>query len=1063
MEHILDIDKQKEQLHSFFEKISQGNTILFLGAGASVGEKRYLSKEVISYYEEYLGDSYNEGDITRFLDILSADETFDRNHFDSEVEKMLRKLTVTEGHRIMAGIPWREIITTNYDLLVEQAFDEIKPTHNHVFDLIPIRNHKEYNFREDNTQIKYIKLNGCISDKSKYPLAFSTTDFQRLNKYYRYVLNDLKNVSPKITFLSAGYSYRDEFGQKLLSKFDSYNYRERRVIYNIDPYPNEATLPYYSQQRICIIKCSAEDFFRKYHEWNDQGLERVVKANRISFKTSKDKYVQIPNKLAVKLNNVVKQLNSAFQDRRIKDEEFFRGEEPNYDLILRNVDVVKRNLVDKVRTQIQEGVENDTSEFVPIFFLTGGFGIGKTTFTLRLIHEFISDPELDCIAFEIIDFQKAKAENLIGLIKLVSSKNVILYCDEVEIESSYKSLINLRRELSIEQFNEVNLFFLVPVRENILAKYKLTRDVRSTQEITLTGSLNENEIIELLEKLMSAGLIHYRDESEKQEYVRKIKHEYGSDSFISLLEIVTMGNHANDLIQAYNELSSDAQRAFLNTALLHRFKLGMPVSWLKNSIASSWEDFTEKVIKAEGKGILIQHFQKSRGLEPDIVFKTKHPIIAERLIQILLKDRDLQFKYYLKIFRTVTVGKVNSFLISNLLKSFVKEESFSQAKINKLFDEAYGRLSDDPFYCLNYAINLQYRDSIPELKKALSILVYAESLLDYRNHRFTHRRGVLNFELAKRYYKKESDGLNFTISYLNEAKELFKLKQLLDPFSHYSYISYISLLIWELENVEYELSTELKKRIQIEELFDIALRTVTDEISQIYSLQNKYAQYLSQVSDTNDYKQYIDELYENVEVRPYACILLFNHYEKQLGRDSQECYDKVIEMKSYMDNNEVVKFLFKYYGRELYDSDSRMTFFRIARNHPSLEEEMPLSFYFFHFIAESYNYNFKYGQNALDNIKSKYHGLNPEFHYVWSDSENQDVIFEAQIVQRERAKYKAVKISDLQRTFRLKKGSYSGYQLGEQVSVKLHFYLYGIRAEIIKKETESEEFRVYDN
>ncbi|WP_339699686.1 SIR2 family protein [uncultured Roseivirga sp.] len=1062
MEHILDIKKQEAQLHSFFETIRDGNTILFLGAGASVGEKRYLSKEVIEYYEEYLGSTYNEADITRFLDILSADPSFNRGHFDSEVEKMLRKLSVTEGHKILAGIPWREIITTNYDLLVEQAFDDIKLTHNHVFDLVPIRNQKEYNFREDNTQIKYVKLNGCISDKSKYPLSFSTTDFQRLNQYYKYILNDLKNVSPKITFLSAGYSYKDEFGQKLLSKFDSYNFRERRLIYNIDPFPNERTLPYYSQQRICIIKCTADEFFKKYNEWDDQGLERIVKANRISFTTSKNKYIQLPNKLAVKLNNVVKQLNSTSQDRRIKDEEFFRGEEPNYDLILRNVDVVKRSLVDKVRSQIQDGVIEDKSTFIPIFFLTGGFGIGKTTFTLRLIHEFISDSSLDCIAFEIKDFQKAKADNLIELIKFVSSKNVILYCDEVEIESSYKALISLRRELSIEQFNEVNLFFLVPVRENILAKYKITRDVRSTHEITLTGSLSDLEISELLEKLMSAGLIHYRDENEKQEYIRKIKFEYGSDSFISLLEIVTQGNHANDLIQAYNELSSDAQKAFLNTALLHRFKLGMPVSWLKNSIASSWEDFTEKVIKAEGKGILIQHIQKSRGLEPDIVFKTKHPIIAERLIQMLLSDKDLQFKYYLKIFRTVSVGKTNSFLVSNLLKSFIKEESFSQAKINKLFDEAYGKLSEDPHYCLNYAINLQYRNNIDELKKALSIVVYAESLLDYRNHRFTHRRGVINFELAKMYYKKENHGLNFTLSYLNEAKELFKLKQLLDPFSHYSYINYITLLIWELENIEYELATELKKRIQIEELFDIALRTVTDEISQVYSLQNKYALHLSQVSNTDDYKQYIDELYDNLEVRPYACILLFNHFEKQLGRHSQECYDKIYEMRSYMDNNEVVKFLFKYYGRELYNLNSRMDFFRIAKDYPSLEEEMPLSFYFFHFIAESYNYNFSYGQNALDSIKSKYHGLNPEFHYVWSDTNNVEVVFEAKIVQRNDAKYKAVKITDLQRTFKLKKGSYSNYKKSEVVSVKLHFYLYGIRAEIVKKEIDDEEFRVYD-
>jgi len=138
MEHILNIDEQKEELYKIFNKINSGNSILFLGAGASVGEKRYLSKELISYYEEYLGKEFNEGDITKFVDILSADPTFNRSHFDNEVEKILRKLKITEAHKIMVSLPWREIITTNFDLLVEQAFDEINYSPRHFFDIKPI-------------------------------------------------------------------------------------------------------------------------------------------------------------------------------------------------------------------------------------------------------------------------------------------------------------------------------------------------------------------------------------------------------------------------------------------------------------------------------------------------------------------------------------------------------------------------------------------------------------------------------------------------------------------------------------------------------------------------------------------------------------------------------------------------------------------------------------------------------------------------------------------------------------------------------------------------------------
>ncbi|GAI82244.1 unnamed protein product [marine sediment metagenome] len=225
MEHILEIERQESELYSLFETIYDGNSILFLGAGASIGEdgKRYLSKELIEYYEEYLGYALDETNLTKFVDILSADPDFNRSHFDTEVENMLRKYKVTEAHKTMASIPWREIITTNYDLLVEQAYDSIKNSSNHLFDLIPIRSKQEYNYRNSADEIKFVKINGCISDKGKYPLAFSSDDFKSLGGYYKKVLNDLKNLSDKISLISTGYSFSDEFGANLLQKYDSCN------------------------------------------------------------------------------------------------------------------------------------------------------------------------------------------------------------------------------------------------------------------------------------------------------------------------------------------------------------------------------------------------------------------------------------------------------------------------------------------------------------------------------------------------------------------------------------------------------------------------------------------------------------------------------------------------------------------------------------------------------------------------------------------------------------------------------------------------------------------------
>lgn len=1054
MEHILDIEKQSDALHTIFKKIKESNTILFLGAGASVGEKVYLSKQLIEYYEATIHKSINEQDITKFIDILSANESFNRNHFDKFVVDVLRKLPLTEAHKVLATIPWREIITTNYDLLVEQAYDEIGKTSQKLYELKVIRNLKQSNYKESNSEVKYIKLNGCMSDYGQYPLAFSTDDFNKQKSFYKNVLQELKNLSDDISFLSIGYSFSDEFGKQLLDKFDSFNYREKKWMINVDPFPNEHALDYYKKNRMCIIKCSFQDFFLKFKDWETKHADELVRKKGISITNSKNQYITVPAHLQLNLDGIVKQLNTTYSKGRfVKESEFYKGEEPNFNLITRNADVVKATYLDKFKNEIINSLKANGSTFIPIYFINGDFGIGKSTFTLRLIYELEKVEELDLVAFEILDFNRLKKEFLIDLVLFTKSKHVVFFCDEVEIESYFKSLLDIQRDLSIEQFQDCNVFFIVPIRENILEKYKLSTSIPHSHSLKIDGMFEKPEIEELLEKLKTAGLVEFRDAGQKRQIVERIQRDYDSDSFILLMSIITNGKHESDLISAYHELSPDAQKAFLFTALLHKHKLLMPASWLKQNISLSWEEFTSKVVKAEGKGILIQEVVSSHGTQPDLYFRTKHPLIAEKLIEKFLPHKDKQFAFYEKMLKTIDVGQTNSYLANNLLKAFVKSEEFNSFQLNKLFDAAFTKLSDDPYFLLNYAINLQSRRIKSDLKKAIDLLVYAEGLLDYRNHRFIHRRGVLNFELAKLYFDEEKQ-LSNTIYHLQEAKDLFITKQLYDPFSAYSYFDYIRLLLWELNNIVHDEESEMQKQILIEELFDVANRTVSIDLERVNQLQGNYASYIKKISNNKDYKMYLDELHSNVKKRPYACILLYNYYESK--EDYAKCDDTVEEMELYQENFEIVKFLFKYYGRNLYDHNIRIKFLRVSRENPDLEKDNALRFNYFNFIAESYNGLFFDGKKYLANIQTKFHNINPEFHYVWKDSDGNEMLFDGIVLKNSGERFKAIKIPSLQQTFRLKKGNYEKYVAGKEVKVKLHFYLYGIMGEILGSITSEE-------
>lgn len=1047
MEHIIDIEKQKAELFEVFSNIRDSNTILFLGAGASVGEKKYLSKELIELYELHLRRDMNETNITNFIDILSADTIFSRQHFDDFVETLLRKLNITNAHKTLASIPWRQIITTNYDLLIEMAFDEVSNSSDHIYDLKPIRSLKELNYRESNTEVKYIKLNGCMKDKGQYPFAFSTDDFTKLKPFYKNVLNDLKNLSPNVLFLSIGYSYSDPFGKELLDKFDSYNYREKKWMINVDPYPNENALAYYKSKRVCIIKCSFEEFFQKYKDWELTHNESIVKKKGLSIFDSNNHYITFPPKLLLNLDGIVKQLNPEHtRDRFIKDVEFYKGEEPNFNLITRNVDVIKTSFLRLFKSQIIDTLKDNYSTIIPMFFITGDFGIGKSTFALRLVHELEREEELDLVAFEIIDFNRSKKEYLIDLIDNCKAKTLLLYCDEIEVESYFKTLLELQRDLSIEQFQGCNVFFLAPIRENVFEKFKLNRTFKQAHILKLEGKFEKSEIEDLLEKLKKSDLISFRDASEKARFVDKIQTNYNSDSFISLMATVTSGKHENDLIDSYNQLSKDAQKAFLYTALLHKHKLLMPASWLKQNISMSWEDFTEKIIKAEGKGILIQEVKESHGTQPDLYFRTKHPLIAEKLVSRFLENKDKQFGFYEKMLKSIEPGQTSSYLANNLLKAFIKNNEYSDIQLNKLFDAGFTKLSDDPYFLLNYASNLQNRKTRHELTRALDLLIYAESLLEYRNNRFIHRRGSISFDLARLYFE-DGNETNYIRFYLKEAKDLFYTKQLMDPFSSYSYVDYIKLLIWELNKLDHDDVDKVQKQIIIEELFDLAYRTVTDGIERIDIVKSSYVSSLKDIINHVDYKEYLDKIYHDFRLKPYACILLYGYYEKE--NNYSECYKFVEEMEYYQENYEVVNFLFKYYGRNLYDPNIRVKLLRISRDNPDIERNNSIRYNYFNFIAETYNHNFYYGKKYLQNIRHKFNNLNPEFQYVWSDSNGDEIYFEAKVIKKTGENIKSIKIPSFQQIIRLVKGNYDKLIVGGTVTVRIHFFLYGLLAEII--------------
>lgn len=1042
MEHIIDLDNSQKALENLFLKIIEGNVVLFLGAGASVTNKTYLSKHLIDYYEAKTGISTGIENITEFVDVLSANNSFSRSNFDLYVTEALRNLEVQDTHRTMASIPWRQIITTNYDLLIEKASEEVLKNSNDIKEIIPIRSVQQSNRFCANNEIKYIKLNGCISDKSLYPLVFSSNDFQNARSFYKTIINQFKEPSPNIEFLFIGYSFSDDFAQQFFDTFDKG--REKRWIYCIDPFVNDIKLPYYKERRISIIKTTTSDFFNRYNAWVEKNAELKNRAFKtVQIKDSRNNPVNLSQHLRQKFYNVIEQLNNDVKEY-IKPQDFYLGEEPNFNVIRKAYDVVRQSKLSEVKKYIIAETTSNEHNLIPLFLLTGNFGTGKTTFTYRLIFELINNTEdFNAIAFDVKDFNNFKVKDFYTLVKKTKCQHVILHSNYIEHSEIYKSLIELRAEISSRQ-DDINYIFIQSIRENILSLHIKRTPQKNTHIINIDTPLNTEEATDFVEKLKESNLLNWRDAKEKENIVKKIEKEYKGDSYLSLLGLIKSGKHIEDLKEAYFQLSDECKKAFIYTALIHRYNIFMPASLLKDLISMNWDDFMTNIVKVEGKGILLQENVDSNGLDPDLYFKTKHSLIADKLIIGILYDKQRKYEHYRTLFSKIHESDKYCKIAINLLKCLEQNKEFTNEQINKFYDIAYGRLSENPYYILRYTINLQYRASKKDLQMALKLLIYAESLLDKKNHKFMHRRGVLNAELARIYLKEEAT-FNKTLEYIHEAKELFYAKQIYDPCSHYSYYDLLKLLIWELKKVSINKEEQLILQIEIEEQFEQAYRSITDGIERIARLENIYKAYKRTVtSDSNDYWMFLKEMYEEDQFRPYACILLYNYYtEKQ---EYSKLNDLIEELEMYSDHDEVVKFLFKYYGNNLNYVDLRLKFFDLNKR---VDFQDSLMHNYYMYVAESYNANFHYGRQFLVNIENKYYYLNPDFQQEWKESDSDAIKCFEGMIKKHNKGYWVFKVRDFQTVFPIKNKNKIKLIEGMNVKANLIFSFNGIRAVII--------------
>lgn len=202
------------------------DVVPFIGSGFSQASGMASWDEIVSVLKRHIGDSQGQiGDVD--LDSFDAPDAFvgmtgNRRHLNSLLEEAVgRGFEPNSLHHLLAEVPFRTCLTSNWDSLLEESLRRSRRV-NVVFD-----DETAHSWRESQaTQV--VKLHGTI--QTPQSIVFGLGGYSRLYQQPSTLMSLVRTLIATRPILSIGFGMRDPFLKSLFQSADRESGREHFVV-----------------------------------------------------------------------------------------------------------------------------------------------------------------------------------------------------------------------------------------------------------------------------------------------------------------------------------------------------------------------------------------------------------------------------------------------------------------------------------------------------------------------------------------------------------------------------------------------------------------------------------------------------------------------------------------------------------------------------------------------------------------------------------------------------------------------------------------------------------------
>ncbi|MGO4906304.1 P-loop NTPase [Flavobacterium sp. W20_MBD1_R3] len=788
--------------------IKDGNIILFLGAGAAFdsihkdGKKPPTGTQLADLIaEKFLSSDYLGKDL-QYVSELAISET-DLFKVQKFVADIFIEFKPGEHHNLIPMYKWHSIYTTNYDLIIEEAYE---------------RNHKKQQelatFVKNGERIidkmifpnsvMYNKLHGSITDidDKELPLILTPDQYIEHRENRNRLFNRLEESSYEQPIVFVGFSFADadiRFTLKHLEKIG--NIRPRS--YMVGPNITDAEQRLWDLKKISTIKLSFKDFMQEIKSCiseNERILSTIIIEKPTHLIMSRFlSGVASPSERLIKfLDNDVVYIHADLPEKNTSPQEFYKGYFDGWDPIIKNYDV-ERNIKDSILSEVFLIEENQRISQQELYLIKGNAGSGKTVLLHRLAWDAAVIYERLCLYYKTDN--KIEYDRLSELF-LLSKERIYLFVDNITERTDDIEYILTRAKkdnvlLTIISAERVNIW---NVNGERLSGY-LTRDYT----LQYLKDKEIEKLIELLTKYKSLGYLQGKTNDQQKE---ALSEKAGRELLVALYEATAGKPFADIVMDEYNSIpNEEAKNLYLSICIFHRIGSYARAGIISRLHGINFTYFKEHLFKPLESVV----YHKRNYEINDFVFCSRHQYIAELVFEQVLVDLDARHNRYVNIIskldidydsdRQVFTALINARSLLSIFKDVLM--------IRSIYKTAYRNVGE--------IASVMQQESIFEMNAEGGNLEKASLLLD-RAHEIDPQNGFIAHSKAEFLYKKaEKSNQKLVINnLLLSAKEICN-----DIISNkrsknivHAYHTLLKICLLELKNSINDLSDTIEIKIQ---------------------------------------------------------------------------------------------------------------------------------------------------------------------------------------------------------------------------------------------------------